>query len=114
MIILPRAPASTRRALGIIGRPDQLGMFIHILIYFFFLPNVISRSEDIDSRRQQFVGALQIHSYAARGVLGISNRQIDSFSLDQRRNQISNGSSRRPADDVSKNQNTHRESLYFA
>src|SRR5687767_12177293 len=73
-----------------------------------FFPNVISGGKNMKSRREQFVGALKIDSYAARSVLRIGDCQVNSFGFDQRRDQLSNGPARRPSDHVSKDQNTHR------
>ena len=62
--------------------PQQFRLTVEILVQLTLIPNMIPRSQDVDSHSEQFLGNERRNSEAARGILGVRDHEIDVFSCD--------------------------------
>src|SRR5207244_2954104 len=74
---------------------------------FFFFPNMITRSQHVNTGREKLASTFEIHADAAGRILGICDDQIDFLSVHHSWNKLPQRAARGTTDDIAKNQNTH-------
>src|SRR5437773_11903780 len=77
-------------------------------IYFFFVPDMVARGEDIDAPIEEFICDFGSHSKTRRGVLAIQDREIDLILLLQLLQILMNDGSTGFSNRVADKKNFHR------
>src|ERR1051325_2431778 len=111
--MLPNTPTLAGRARGKVGRPNDTVLLLQERINLLLLPNVIAGSQNLNARRPEFFGALDIDSHAARGVLGIGDYEIDFLFVNECRDEVPHGTPRGTSHHIPKKQHSHRFLLSY-
>ena len=61
----------------IVGRTKNTRLCIQVGQDFLFVPDVVSRSQDIHAQAEEFVGNLGRHAKASGCIFAVRNREVD-------------------------------------
>jgi hypothetical protein len=79
----PHAPTLSGRPRRKVGRTDKMIVIVQVGIDLLLFPDMISRCQNLHSRRQELLGAFDVNTHTARCVFRISDDEIDRLVFDQ-------------------------------